>query len=137
MESARWAYQKLNPAILMMKSAEDRLSSELAQPMARRILTQGQKRSEFVVPPAMRLVSGPKLDITVKSLGVGIARRADPGRTGPLGIAVDCCLADPKSSAEDADTYCIAIEISQLLRRTSPILLAFVLSVNSVGPAPD
>jgi len=36
-----------------MKSAEDRLSSELAvplaRPMARRILTQGQMRSEFVV----------------------------------------------------------------------------------------
>jgi hypothetical protein len=38
---------------MMMKSAEDRLSSELAEPlggpMARRILSQGQMRSEFVV----------------------------------------------------------------------------------------
>jgi hypothetical protein len=37
----------------MVQSAEDRLSSELAEPldgpMARRILTQGQMRSEFVV----------------------------------------------------------------------------------------
>jgi hypothetical protein len=37
----------------MMKSAEDRLSGELAEPldrpMARRILSQGQMRSEFVV----------------------------------------------------------------------------------------
>ena len=37
----------------MMKSAQDRLSGELAEPsdrpMARRILTQGQMRSEFVV----------------------------------------------------------------------------------------
>ena len=36
-----------------MKSAEDRLSGELAEPldrpMARRILSQGQMRSEFVV----------------------------------------------------------------------------------------
>src|SRR6266851_3282870 len=47
------AYRKLNPAIMMMKAAEDRLSSELAEPldgpMARRILFQGQMRSEFVV----------------------------------------------------------------------------------------
>jgi hypothetical protein len=38
---------------MMMKAAEDRLSSELAEPldgpMARRILFQGQMRSEFVV----------------------------------------------------------------------------------------
>jgi hypothetical protein len=38
---------------MMMKAAEDRLSSELAEPlngpMARRILFQGQIRSEFVV----------------------------------------------------------------------------------------
>jgi hypothetical protein len=38
---------------MMMKSAEDRLSSELSEPldrpMARRILVQGQMRSEFVV----------------------------------------------------------------------------------------
>jgi hypothetical protein len=38
------AYRKLYPAIMMMKSAEDRLSSELAQPldgpMARRIFVQ-------------------------------------------------------------------------------------------------
>jgi hypothetical protein len=38
---------------MMMKSAEDRLISEPAEPldrpMARRILTQGQMRSEFVV----------------------------------------------------------------------------------------
>jgi hypothetical protein len=37
----------------MMKSAEDRLSGELAEPldrpMARRILTQGRMRSQFVV----------------------------------------------------------------------------------------
>ena len=37
----------------MMKSAEDRLSSELAEPldrpMGRRILIQGQMRSEFIV----------------------------------------------------------------------------------------
>ena len=37
----------------MMKSAEDRLSSELAEPldrpMARRIFIQGQMRSEFIV----------------------------------------------------------------------------------------
>ena len=51
----------------MMKSAEDRLSSELAEPldrpMARRILTQGQMRSNSVViagvgsknPPQMSL----------------------------------------------------------------------------------
>ena len=47
------ACRKLHPAILMMKSAEDRLSSELAEPLdrptARRILAQGQMRSEFVV----------------------------------------------------------------------------------------
>jgi hypothetical protein len=47
------ACRKLDSAVLMMKSAEDRLSSELAEPldrpMARRILTQGQMRSEFVV----------------------------------------------------------------------------------------
>ena len=47
------AYRELNPAVLMMKSAEDRLSSELAEPldrpMGRRILVQGQMRSEFVV----------------------------------------------------------------------------------------
>jgi hypothetical protein len=39
------AYRELNPAVLMMKSAEDRLSSELAEPldrpMTRGILTQG------------------------------------------------------------------------------------------------
>ena len=50
---ARCPYRKLHPAILMMKSAEDRPSSELAEPldrpMARRILAQGQMRSEFVV----------------------------------------------------------------------------------------
>lgn len=37
----------------MMKAAEDRLSSELAEPLdrptARRILVQGQMRSQFVV----------------------------------------------------------------------------------------
>ena len=47
------AYQKLNPTILMMKSAEDRPSSELAKPLdrprARRILVQRQMRSEFLV----------------------------------------------------------------------------------------
>src|SRR3981081_2601987 len=47
------AYRELNPAILMMKSAENRPGSELAEPldrpMVRRILIQGQMRSEFVV----------------------------------------------------------------------------------------
>jgi hypothetical protein len=46
----------------MMKSAEDRLSSELAEPldwpMARRILTQGQMRSEFVVQQGLRTPTG-------------------------------------------------------------------------------
>ena len=50
---ATCAYQKLNPTILMMKSAEDRPSNELAEPldrpMAQRILVQGQVRSQFVV----------------------------------------------------------------------------------------
>jgi hypothetical protein len=32
---ASCAYQKLHPAIMMMKSAEDRLSSELAEPLDR------------------------------------------------------------------------------------------------------
>ncbi len=45
--------RKLHPAVMMMKSAEDRLSGDLAdpldRPMARRILIQGQTRSEFVV----------------------------------------------------------------------------------------
>ena len=40
-------------AVMMMKSADDRLSGELAEPldrpMARRTLIQGQMRSEFVV----------------------------------------------------------------------------------------
>ena len=43
----------LRPAILMVKPAQDGLSSELAEPLhlstARRILAQGQMRSEFVV----------------------------------------------------------------------------------------
>jgi hypothetical protein len=43
--TAACAYRELNPAVLMMKSAEDRLSSELAEPldrpMTRGILTQG------------------------------------------------------------------------------------------------
>jgi hypothetical protein len=47
------AYRELNPAVLMMKSAEDRLSSELAEPLDRsrgwRILAQRQMRSEPVV----------------------------------------------------------------------------------------
>ena len=47
------AYQKLYPAILMMKSAKDRPSGHLAEPlgwpMGRRILVQGQMCSEFVV----------------------------------------------------------------------------------------
>ena len=50
---SRCAYRELNPAVSMMKSAEDRLNSELTEPldrpMARRILTQGQMRSQFVV----------------------------------------------------------------------------------------
>jgi hypothetical protein len=61
------AYQKLNPTILMMKSAEDRPSNELSKPLdrptARRILVQRQVRSAFVViagvgrsdPPQMAL----------------------------------------------------------------------------------
>src|SRR3984893_6717408 len=47
------AYRELNPAIMMMKSAENRPDSELAEapdrPMARRILAQAQMRSQFVV----------------------------------------------------------------------------------------
>src|SRR5215831_16268468 len=47
------AYRKLHPAILMVKSAEDRPSNELAKPLyrptARRILVQGEVRSAFVV----------------------------------------------------------------------------------------
>ena len=47
------ACRKLYPAIMMMKAAEDRLSNELAEPLdrpiARRILIQGQVRSEFIV----------------------------------------------------------------------------------------
>src|SRR3982075_3084125 len=43
-QSAHCACRKLDPAVLMMKAAEDRLSSELAEPsnrpMARRILVQ-------------------------------------------------------------------------------------------------
>jgi len=50
---ATCAYQKLNPTILMMKSAEDRPSNELAKPLDRptawRILVQRQVRSAFVV----------------------------------------------------------------------------------------
>ena len=50
---SRCAYRELNPAVLMIKSAEDRLSSELAEPldrpMARGFLTQRQMRSELVV----------------------------------------------------------------------------------------
>src|SRR5260370_5247927 len=46
-------YRELHPAVMMMKSAEDRLSGDLADPldlpMARRILIQGQMRSEFIV----------------------------------------------------------------------------------------
>ena len=45
--------RELRPTILMMKSAEDRPSNELAKPLdrptARRILVQGQVRSAFVV----------------------------------------------------------------------------------------
>jgi len=51
--AVRCACQKLYPAIMMMKSTEDRLSSELAEPldrsMARRIFVQEQMRSETVV----------------------------------------------------------------------------------------
>jgi hypothetical protein len=47
------AYQKLDPTILMMKSAEDRLSNELAEPLDRpmgwRIFAQRQMCSAFVV----------------------------------------------------------------------------------------
>jgi hypothetical protein len=46
----------------MMKSAEDRMSSELAEPldrpMARRILTQRQMRSQFVVQQGLRTPTG-------------------------------------------------------------------------------
>src|SRR6266853_2801541 len=49
----RCACRKLHPAVLMMKSAEDRSRCDLAVPMdrptGRRILTQRQMRSEFVV----------------------------------------------------------------------------------------
>jgi hypothetical protein len=52
------ACRKLDPAVLMMKAAEDRLSSELAEPsnrpMARRILVQGQMRSKLVVVAGVR-----------------------------------------------------------------------------------
>ena len=52
-QSEGCAYQKLNPTILMMKSAEDRPNNELAKaldwPTARRILVQRQVRSAFVV----------------------------------------------------------------------------------------
>jgi hypothetical protein len=47
------ACQKLDPTILIVKSAEDRLSNELAEPFDRptvwRILVQGQMCSAFVV----------------------------------------------------------------------------------------
>ena len=47
------ACQKLDPTILMMKSAKDRLSNKLAEPvdrpMVRRIFVQGQMCSAFVV----------------------------------------------------------------------------------------
>ena len=46
----------------MVKSAEDRLSSELAEPLDWpldwRILTQGQMRSEFVVQQGLRTPTG-------------------------------------------------------------------------------
>jgi hypothetical protein len=49
----RCACRKLHPAILMVKPAQDGQSSELAEPLrlstARRILPQGQVRSQFVV----------------------------------------------------------------------------------------
>jgi hypothetical protein len=51
--TASCAYQKLYPTIMMMKSAEDRLISEPAEPLDRplawRVLTHGQMRSELVV----------------------------------------------------------------------------------------
>lgn len=47
------ACQKLDPTMLMMKSAKDRLSNKLAEPvdrpMVRRIFVQGQMCSAFVV----------------------------------------------------------------------------------------
>ena len=47
------ACQKLDPTILMMKSAKDRLSNKLTEPvdrpMVRRIFVQGQMCSAFVV----------------------------------------------------------------------------------------
>jgi hypothetical protein len=53
MPSGTCACRKLHPAILMVKPAEDGLSSELAEPLhlstARRSLPQGQMRSQFVV----------------------------------------------------------------------------------------
>ena len=52
-DSAPCACQKLDPTILMMKSAKDRLSNKLAEPvdrpMVRRIFVQGQMCSAFVV----------------------------------------------------------------------------------------
>ena len=51
--AVRCPYRNLYPAVLMMKSAEDRPRGELAKPldrpMARRILVQGQMRSEPVI----------------------------------------------------------------------------------------
>ena len=49
----RCVCRKLHPAILMVKPAQDGLSSELAAPLhlstVRRIFPQGKMRSEFVV----------------------------------------------------------------------------------------
>ena len=56
------ACQKLDPTILMMKSAKDRLSNELAEPvdrpMIRRIFVQGQMCSAFVVQQGSRTPTG-------------------------------------------------------------------------------
>ena len=51
----------------MMKSAEDRLSGELAEPldrpMARRILIQGQMRSQFVVIDGVGRKDSPQVSL--------------------------------------------------------------------------
>ena len=94
------AYQKLNPTILMMKSAEDRPSNELAKPLDRptawRILVQRQVRSAFVViagvgrsdPAQMALAEGNRV---IKGTPCGSSRSVFPHTrsakvtAGPLG----------------------------------------------------
>jgi hypothetical protein len=72
---------------MMMKSAEDRLSGDLAdpldRPMARRILIQGQMRSEFAVIPG---VGGKDLtqmgvaedDDVIRGIPAGSSRSVSP-----------------------------------------------------------